>query len=76
MLIMQNHLVSLTCEIELQQGESLALPPEFTTNFGAGRWLITIQPAPTASSLPTRNHAAFLKSFSPEDDGLYDDYTQ
>jgi hypothetical protein len=74
MLIMHKHLVSLTCEVELQPGEFLTLPPEFTTNFGAGRWLITIQPAPISS--PLRNHAAFLNSFSAEDEGLYDDYAR
>ncbi len=53
-----------------------ALPPELTTSVGAGRWLITIQPAPTPSSLPMRNHSAFLNSYVPEDEGLYDDYTR
>lgn len=73
-LIMHKDLVSLTCEVELQPGKFLTLPPEFTTHFGAGRWLITIQAVPSPS--PLRNHAAFLNSFSAEDEGLYDDYAR
>jgi hypothetical protein len=73
---MQSQPVNLSYEIELQPGEPLILPPELTTNIGAGRWLITIQPVPAPSSLPTRNHSAFLNSYVPEDEGLYDDYTR
>jgi hypothetical protein len=72
---MQSQPVNLSYEIELQPGETLALPPELTTSVGA-RWLITIQPAPTPSSLLTRNHSAFLNGYVPEDEGLYDDYTR
>lgn len=70
--------VNLTYEIELQPGELFALPSELTANIGAGRWLITIQPVSTPSSppLPTRSHSAFLNSYAPEDEGLYDDYTR
>jgi hypothetical protein len=73
---MQSQLVKLSYEIELQPGEPLTVPPELTASVGAGRWLITIQPVPTPSSLPTRNHSAFLNSYVPEDEGLYDDYTR
>ncbi len=68
--------VKLTYEIDLQPGESLTLPPELNTSLGAGRWLITIQPISTPSSLPTLDHSAFLNSYVPEDEGLYDDYTR
>lgn len=80
---MKSQPVTLTYEIELQPGELLILPPELTTMIGAGRWLVTIQPAPNAASpqpmlsaQPTRNHTAFLNSYVPEDEGLYDDYTR
>jgi hypothetical protein len=76
LLNMQSQPVNLSYEIELQPGETLALPPELTTSVGAGRWLITIQPVPTPSSLPTRNHSAFLNSYVPKDEGLYDDYNR
>lgn len=67
----------LTYEIDLQPGELLALPPELTASIGAGRWLVTIQPAASPSvSLLTRSHDAFLNSYAPEDEGLYDDYTR
>jgi hypothetical protein len=54
----------------------LNLPPELTAGIGAGRWLLTIQPVTSPpASLPTRNHDAFLSSYAPEDEGLYDHYT-
>lgn len=72
---MRSQPVKLTYEIDLQPGELLALPAELTTSIGAGRWLVTIQPVPTPPvPLPTRNHDAFLNSYAPEDEGLYDDY--
>jgi D-lyxose ketol-isomerase len=74
---MRSQPVKLTYEIDLQPGEQLNLPPELTASIGAGRWLVTIQSvlSPTGS-LPTRNHNAFLNSYAPEDEGLYDDYTR
>jgi D-lyxose ketol-isomerase len=74
---MQVQPVQLTYEINLQPGEQLALPPELTASIGAGRWLVTIQPlSPASDPSPTRNHSAFLNSYVPEDEGLYDDYTR
>ena len=75
---MKSQPIKLTYEIELQAGEALVLPPELTASVGAGCWLITIQPisAPTLASLLTRNHAAFLRSYAPDDEGLYDDYAR
>lgn len=72
---MKSQPIKLTYEIELQAGEALVLPPELIASVGAGCWLITIQPISTSvASLPTRNHAAFLGSYAPEDEGLYEDY--
>ncbi|MCY7393151.1 MAG: hypothetical protein LH647_17160 [Leptolyngbyaceae cyanobacterium CAN_BIN12] len=74
---MRSQPVKLTYEIDLQPGELLNLPPELTASIGAGRWLVTIQPVSSPpASLPTRNHDAFLNSYAPEDEGLYDDYTR
>lgn len=74
---MKSQPIKLTYEIDLQPGERLVLPPELTASIGAGRWLVTIQPVSSSlTPLPTRNHNAFLKSYAPEDDGLYDDYTR
>ena len=67
---MQNNLVNLTYEIELEPGEKLTLPESLITHVNAGRWLITIQPLPAL----IRSHSAFLNSYAPEDEGLYDDY--
>jgi len=67
---MQNSLVNLTYEIELEPGEKLTLPESLIARVNAGRWLITIRPLPALS----RSHSAFLNSYAPEDEGLYDDY--
>ena len=71
---MKDALVKLTYEIELEPGEKLALPQALADSIGAGRWLITVRPLRTPSSLsPPRAHRAFLSSYAPEDEGLYDD---
>lgn len=70
---MKSKVVNLTYEIELQQGEKLSLPESIVESVGAGNWIITIQPKPT-SPVITRSHDAFLNSYAPEDEGLYDDY--
>ena len=58
---MQGNLVNLTYEIELQPGEKLALPSTLVEVIGAGRWIVTIRPSETLTSvLPIRNHNAFL----------------
>ena len=67
---MKNNLVNLTYEIELKPGEKLTLPESLRAHINAGRWLITIHPLPA----PCRSHSAFLNSYAPEDEGLYDDY--
>jgi hypothetical protein len=69
---MTESLKSLSCEIELLPGEKLVLPPKLAESFGAGRWLITVQPAHETEQ-PIRNHSAFLNGYTVEDEGLYDD---
>jgi len=67
---MKSTVVSLTYEIELQPGEELMLPESLVKSLGAGRWLITVRPL----SAPQANVCdAFLDSYAPEDEGLYDD---
>src|SRR5690242_6533953 len=67
---MKSSVVRLTYEIELEPGEELTLPDSLVKSLGAGRWLITIEP-----SIPPHlhDHNAFLNSYAPEDEGLYDD---
>jgi len=67
---MKSHVVSLTYEIELQPGEELALPESLVKSLGAGRWLIIVRPLPAAQ---LHDSNAFLDSYAPEDEGLYDD---
>ena len=71
---MKDSLVSLTVEIELQPDERITLPEKLANLVGPGRWLITVQPATDAASAPVRLHQAFLASYAPSDEGLYDDY--
>jgi hypothetical protein len=63
-----DHLVQLTYEIELQEGEKLRLPDALVASIGPGRWLVSVQPC------ATRDHTPFLNSYAPEDEGLYDAY--
>ena len=69
---MQAQLERLTYKIELGHGEKLSLPTSLIDSVGAGCWTITIQSAESAAE-PTRDHSAFLESYSPADEGLYDD---
>jgi hypothetical protein len=68
---MKDSLKHLAYEIELQPGEKLTLPPALVQSVGAGRWVVTVQPAGDAN-MPVRNHAAFLSGYAAEDEGLYD----
>ncbi len=65
----------LSFEVELQPGEKLCLPESIVSSIGPGHWVITVEPLdrhPAPATL--RDHSAFLSSYVPEDEGLYDDY--
>ena len=72
---MRSELINLTYQIELQPGEKLTLPESLVDYVGPGRWIITVQPL-TVAARPglIRSHSAFLNSYAPEDEGLYDDH--
>jgi hypothetical protein len=63
---------SLSLTVELAPGQKLALPSSVVDQVGPGRWLITISPQNAHEHL-VRGHGAFLTSYAPEDEGLYDD---
>ena len=65
---MKDKLVRLTYEVELQPGEPLRLPEQLIAAIGPGRWRLTIQAVRRPS---VQGHAAFLNSYAPEDEGLY-----
>ncbi len=69
---MKSHAVRLTYQVELENDEKLILPESLRDQIGKGRWLITIEPL--EGTWPIRSHSAFLDSYVPEDEGLYDDY--
>ena len=69
---MKSQLERLIYNVELKPGEKLTLPPELIGSVGEGHWTITVQPA-NDTQQPTRDHGAFLDSYSPDDEGLYDD---
>lgn len=72
---MKDTLVHLSYEIELVPGEKLTLPQALVESVGPGRWLISVRPANALDArLPVRDHSAFLRGYTPEDEGLYDDY--
>ena len=68
---MKDQPLELTYEVELGPGEQLTLPNSLVTSVGPGRWIITVQSLPPASA--SRDHGAFLRSYGPDDEGLYDD---
>ena len=68
---MKSELVKLAFTVEIEEGEKLTIPDSIGLDIGKGKWLITIQPN---SINPVRTHNAFLNAYSPEDQGLYDDY--
>jgi hypothetical protein len=70
---MKNQLLNLTFEVEVQQGEKLVIPDAAVEGVGEGKWMIAIQPPSLTSSI-TLSHDSFLSNYSPEDEGLYDDY--
>ncbi len=73
---MDSRVNEITYDITLQPGEPLSLPKEAAGILGPGHWLVSIRPADTgASGNSIRNHSAFLNSYAPEDEGLYDDYS-
>jgi hypothetical protein len=70
---MKDHMVELTCTIELDAGEKLALPAALGQIVGPGRWLLTVRPWSGAGNVTVRRHSAFLDGYAAEDEGLYDD---
>jgi hypothetical protein len=65
----------ITFDVHLQPGEPLTLPKDAAAIHGPGNWQITIRPTPVSPTQLVRDHSAFLNSFAPEDEGLYDDYS-
>jgi hypothetical protein len=61
-----------TFDVVVQPGQSLSLPPEVAASIGPGHWLVSIRAADEEAA--TRGHSAFLGSYAPGDEGLYDDY--
>jgi hypothetical protein len=68
---MKDQLVRLTYEIEIQPGEQLRLPDALLATIGPGHWRLTVQPVRRSR---VRDHAAFLRGYASEDEGLYDAY--
>jgi hypothetical protein len=68
---MKDQPLELIYEVELGPGEKLTLPRSLVESVGPGRWILTVQRLPTGPAV--RDHAAFLRSYGPEDEGLYDD---
>jgi hypothetical protein len=73
---MQAKFTEITYDVQLQAGESLSVPKEIAEIVGPGHWVVSIRSAESESRPGAiRDHAAFLNSFAPEDEGLYDDYS-
>ena len=68
---MKSELIKLAFTVEIEEGEKLTIPDSIGQDIGKGKWLITIQPNSIDS---IRTHDAFFSAYSPEDEGLYDEY--
>jgi hypothetical protein len=68
---MKEQVKQLACTVELAPGEKLALPAALVESIGPGRWIVTVRP--WEGSEAVRRHDAFLNSYAPEDESLYDD---
>ena len=64
--------VKVTYEFELEPSEKLVLPASLVESIGPGRWLISVEQVTPQRLAPRRDHSAFLNSYAPEDEGLYD----
>jgi hypothetical protein len=69
---MQSKLTEVTFDIDLQPGEVLSLPEGMQEIVGPGHWVVSIKPSDGGA---VRDHSAFLNSYGPKDEGLYDDYS-
>ncbi len=66
---------TFTFDVYLNPGEPLQLPTDVAAVVGPGHWKVSIRPAEESPPPgPRRKHSAFLNSYVPEDEGLYDDY--
>jgi hypothetical protein len=71
---MQTNPTEMSFTVEVVPGKSLSLPPDVIESVGPGQWLVTIRPVGAGKrESPIRGHSAFLASYAPEDEGLYDD---
>jgi hypothetical protein len=71
---MNTQLNEIVYAITLKPGEPLSLPEGAANILGPGDWLVSIRPAGEPMGDSQRDHSAFLASYAPEDDGLYDDF--
>jgi hypothetical protein len=65
----------ISVTIEVAPGQKLCLPSSIVDSIGPGHWVVTISPVGDEElNRRVRGHTAFLNSYAPEDEGLYDDY--
>jgi hypothetical protein len=67
--------MEFTYDVELKPGQPLSLPKEAAQIIGPGHWQVSIRPLEPGAVEPARDHSAFLNSYAPEDEGLYNNYS-
>jgi hypothetical protein len=72
-LMMEPRPVELSYDILLKSGQAISFPQHPGEIVGPGHWIVSIRPADSDAAV--RDHSAFLDSYAPEDEGLYDDYS-
>ncbi|HEX5446893.1 MAG TPA: hypothetical protein VFW87_23960 [Pirellulales bacterium] len=71
---METRSVEITCTIDVKPGEKLSLPASLIDGVGPGRWCVSVRRCDVRNEdRPARCHDAFLNSYAPQDEGLYDD---
>jgi hypothetical protein len=70
---MERQSLEKTCTVDVKPGEKLTLPASLVDGVGPGRWVVTVRPCNEPVESRAGRHDAFLNSYSPQDDGLYDD---
>lgn len=71
---MESKINEIVYDVELLLGEAFSIPKTAPQILGPGHWRVSIKPVNMLDSgEPPRDHAGFLNSYSPEDEGLYDD---
>jgi hypothetical protein len=71
----QSKITEVVYEVDLKPGEAFSLPADVAQILGPGHWRVSITAGGNShQTMAAGAYTAFLRSYAPEDEGLYDDY--